>query len=215
MKGTVENLRNEQEGNERVLRFVMRAEGRAIPVEMRGEKLLGVLNEGDCVVVNPPSTSVRDQDETLRPRMIQNVTTSGTVELWRPGSRDRVIRAVGIVEIRNVLIAAIVSSLVTLAVARLAARVVTEDRPPSELRPQGGVTDFDLDFSRPITLLINFLILIGATLLAAGVLYLLFKDGLRRRRASALRAMSVGVVVGVILGALILVLVAEKTSRWI
>ena len=66
VKGTVSRRHLEEEGKDRfVLRFVLVDDaGTTRGVEMRGEKLLGVLNDGDTVTVDLAPT-VHTDDATL------------------------------------------------------------------------------------------------------------------------------------------------------
>jgi hypothetical protein len=66
-QGTVEGLRESEEGKGRVLRFRLKDDaGRSVPVEMRGQELRGVLSDGDVILFNPGPPGEQG-DNTLRP----------------------------------------------------------------------------------------------------------------------------------------------------
>ena len=119
-EGTVTRLRIEVEGaGAVVVRFVLDGDdGERTPVEMRGERVLGVLDEGDRVAIDAQATRDR-HDTTLRPLTLTNVTTGGTVELERPSWITRAGRAVGVREIRSAAISAGVGGLIAVYVAQL------------------------------------------------------------------------------------------------
>ena len=118
-QGTVTRLRVEAEGADAVVvRFVLAGdEGERTPVEMRGERVLGVLDEGDHVIVAEEEAGDR-HDATLRPSTITNVTTGGTVELERPTRMTRAGRAIGLREIKNTAISAGVGGVIAVVIAQ-------------------------------------------------------------------------------------------------
>jgi hypothetical protein len=95
-----------------VLRFVVRAaDGLAVPVEMRGHEVRGVLTEGDRVAVGGYETGT-----TLRPPAIDNLTTSSPVEVWTPSGLRRLL---GHAELRTAALSAVVTSGIGIAVGWL------------------------------------------------------------------------------------------------
>ena len=85
-QGTVHNARIEQEGANVVLRFVLQSEaGERIPVEMRGRKVSGVLEDGDRVSLSVRGQAVRGRDGVARPAQISNLTTHSVVRVPRRG----------------------------------------------------------------------------------------------------------------------------------
>jgi hypothetical protein len=149
VEGTVSRLRLESEGeNEVVLRFVLGADsGRAFPVEMQGERLRGVLNEGDRVSVPSAELGARAADATLRPRAITNLTTGGAVEMWRPGLLRRAARAAGLRELRNAAISASVGGVIALVSSQLFASgepTAVNGEEPSPVPTQAPTTTGDM-----------------------------------------------------------------------
>jgi len=116
----VTRLRVEVEGADAVVvRFLLQGDdGAKRPVEMRGERLLGLLDEGDRVVIAAEAEGTRE-DATLRPSTLTNLSTGGAVELERPTLVTRVSRAVGLREIRSTAISAGVGGLIAVFVAQL------------------------------------------------------------------------------------------------
>jgi hypothetical protein len=122
VQGVVQHVRLDHEGSDLVLRFVLQVDqGKAIPVEMRGERLTGVLNDGDQVRVDTEAADVREPDGVARPDRVSNLSTSSVVELAR---LSRVNKAVGTATglVRSVVIALTTGFLVTLLGQLLAAR---------------------------------------------------------------------------------------------
>jgi hypothetical protein len=103
--GTVARLREDSDGERRrVVRFVLSdADGALLAVEMRGEELRGVLNDGDSVAVSRASRAL---DGVFRPSELWNRTTDSRVEMWSPSLRRRVVRAVGPADIWKAAVAA-------------------------------------------------------------------------------------------------------------
>jgi hypothetical protein len=118
-EGTVTRLRVEVESaGAVVVRFVLASDdGDRRPVEMRGERVLGVIDEGDRIAI----AEARDDrpDTTLRPSTVTNLTTGGTVELEQPSRMRRAGRAIGVREIRSAAISAGVGGLIAVVVAQL------------------------------------------------------------------------------------------------
>jgi hypothetical protein len=109
----VRNLRESPEGKGRVLRCVLSTvDGRAYPVEMRGDELRGVIDEGDRVAVALEAVSGRRDDPTLRPREIRNLTTGGVVEMWRADLLHRALRALPISAVLTAAVSAAVGAAV-------------------------------------------------------------------------------------------------------
>jgi hypothetical protein len=113
VEGVVERLRDESEGeHRRVVRFVLRtADGRLHAVEMRGEQLDGVLNDGDSVSVGD---ATRAADGTLRPRTVRNASTGSLVAMsTRPFHRR--LLGLGLSDIWKATVSAVVGAAVGLA----------------------------------------------------------------------------------------------------
>ena len=126
-EGVVERLRDEPEGERRrVVRFVVRrADGGLIAVEMRGEGLRGVLNDGDSIAVSSLS---RAPDGTYRPRELRNLTTGSRIEMWSPRLPQRLLRTIGVADVWKAIVAAGVGAAVGLIPAAF-----------SDEKPQGGI----------------------------------------------------------------------------
>jgi hypothetical protein len=83
--GVARNVRIERESNEIVLRFVLEEDGGGrLPVEMRGRRVLGVLDDGDQVEFNVRG-QVRDRGGVARPDRIDNLSTNSVVRVQRQG----------------------------------------------------------------------------------------------------------------------------------
>lgn len=90
-EGVVEAVRSQQEGSAIVLRFVLKCDdGDCIPVEMRGAKVLGVLNEGDRIHLTAKGKGVRGREGVARPDRISNLSTQSLVRVARRGAVGRV-----------------------------------------------------------------------------------------------------------------------------
>jgi hypothetical protein len=82
VEGVVESMRVDQEGGSVVLRFVLQTDGEArIPVEMRGQKVSGVLRDGDRVRLSVEGKSVRGSDGVARPAKLTNLSTNSVVSV--------------------------------------------------------------------------------------------------------------------------------------
>lgn len=73
-----------------MLRFVVESSNDRIPVEMRGNKVKGVLEVGNEVVIK--GRGRRDRDGVIRPREIMNKTTNSLVSVRR---KNLLVRFVG------------------------------------------------------------------------------------------------------------------------
>lgn len=80
LQGAAQNVRTEQEQSSVVLRFVVSTVSEQIPIEMRGGQMMGVLNDGDQVLVE----GRRDRDGVIRPRMVRNLSTNSIVQMRGP-----------------------------------------------------------------------------------------------------------------------------------
>jgi hypothetical protein len=80
LEGTAQNVRTEQEQADVVLRFVVSTASARVPVEMRGAQILGVLNDGDQILVDDR----RDRDGVIRPKTVQNLSTNSIVQMRGP-----------------------------------------------------------------------------------------------------------------------------------
>jgi hypothetical protein len=77
VQGTVGSVRVDEEKHATVLRFVVASGEEQIPVEMRGQEIKGVLEVGHEVAIEAPDG--RDPDGVLRPKAVENLTTSSRV----------------------------------------------------------------------------------------------------------------------------------------
>jgi hypothetical protein len=77
IQGTVGSVRVDEERHATVLRFVVTSGEEQIPVEMRGQEIKGVLEVGHEVAIEAPGG--RDPDGVLRPKAVENLTTSSSV----------------------------------------------------------------------------------------------------------------------------------------
>jgi hypothetical protein len=113
MDGIVTKLRVQPEGKELILRFVLeRPDGADVAVEMRGEQLRGVLDDGDRVALPDNNRQIAAVDKVARPRELQNLTTESVVYMWRPAPPRRALRYVGSI-VGTTAISSVVGSLVT------------------------------------------------------------------------------------------------------
>jgi hypothetical protein len=127
MKGVVSRVRRDQEGAASVLRFVITAEdGRPAAVEMRGQEIRGVLDDGDLVVLRPESQGP-PADGVHRPRAVENRTTGSAVTAWRPSLPQRAAKP---------LLAALVSAAISSGVTFCFGLLLTSEEAAS---PTAGV----------------------------------------------------------------------------
>lgn len=83
-QGIAESVRVDEEGKDIVLRFTLRlTENERLPVEMRGRRVLGVLERGHSVLLE--GRRIRDQDGVARPKSVRNMTTNSTVRVESDG----------------------------------------------------------------------------------------------------------------------------------
>lgn len=116
MEGVADKVRIDNEGDEVALRFVLRpAQGHPVAVELRGEEVHGVLDNGDAVKLSgmPPV----QPDGLQRPRLIENKTTGSTITVRRTSAAGRGAR-----QVRTVAASALVSTVVGGAVKPVATR---------------------------------------------------------------------------------------------
>jgi hypothetical protein len=84
LAGVARNVRIERESGEVVLRFVLESDGGGrVPVEIRGRRVLGVLDDGDQVSFSV--RQVRDRGGVARPDRIENRSTDSVVRVQRRG----------------------------------------------------------------------------------------------------------------------------------
>lgn len=182
----VERLRVEAEGeHRRVVRFVLRtADERLHAVEMRGEQLNGVLNDGDTVTVSEAS---RAPDGTLRPRTVRNASTGSIVGMSMPPFHRRLLKAVGLSDIWKAAVSAVVGAAVGLAFT------VFESQPSQGAVP-GEPTPDDAwpELLIPIGLLLMVLALVA----------------IRRRRSGRWSPVLVGLALGLAAAAALIALAA-------
>jgi hypothetical protein len=89
IEGPVRNVKSQQEGADFVLRFVVAREGaQHVPVEMRGNLMYGVLNDGDRVQFD----SQIDEYGIARPQYVTNLDNGSTIQLRRPAFSIRARR---------------------------------------------------------------------------------------------------------------------------
>jgi hypothetical protein len=94
MNGIARRVRSATEGQKIVLRFRLEtAEGRTVPIELRGVEIRGDLAEGDRIEVQAGVT-VRGDAAVRLPR-IMNLTTDSTVEAWNPSALHQARSLVG------------------------------------------------------------------------------------------------------------------------
>lgn len=95
VEGVVEGRRTDQEGSSVVLRFVLACDdGNRIPVEMRGVKILGILDDGDHVQLAVRGRMVRGREGVARPKRISNLSTQSQVHVARRGIVGRAFNLV-------------------------------------------------------------------------------------------------------------------------
>lgn len=96
VSGIVQDVRLDKEGNDVVLRFVLHAEGgERIPVEMRGRKVMGVLNSGDRVRLSTRGSSIRGQGRVARPTVINNIDTASEIRVRGEGCISQLFKFLG------------------------------------------------------------------------------------------------------------------------
>ncbi len=80
LTGTVQSVRTDQEGNSVVLRFIAQTENDdRIPVEMRGQQVLGILEIGDRIAIE--GKQHRDKYGVMHLGQVENLTTKSTVRV--------------------------------------------------------------------------------------------------------------------------------------
>ena len=106
IKGRVKKVRIDHEGNTVILRFMMESPGRQkVPVEMRGQQILGVLEIGDEVMID--AGHIRDRYGVMRPQQVRNLTNESVVRVATPGFFKKIGRFF------SSLVVSITSSVVT------------------------------------------------------------------------------------------------------
>ncbi len=96
VSGIAHDVRLDEEGNDVVLRFVLHAEGgERIPVEMRGRKVLGVLNSGDHVRLSTRGSSIRGKGSVARPTVIHNIDTASEIRVRGEGCISQAFKFLG------------------------------------------------------------------------------------------------------------------------
>jgi hypothetical protein len=126
-EGTVARLRVDEAAGAAVVRFVLLGDDDSRrPVEMRGERLSGLIEEGDRVRIEERTERIPN-DATLRPSTLSNVTTGGAVELERPNRTTRVRRAVGLHAIWTAAVGGVVGSVTGALVAGIFKGAGTSD----------------------------------------------------------------------------------------
>lgn len=108
MHGTASFVRREQEGSRYVLRFVLaRSDGTRAAVEMRGDEIQGVLNDGDFVFLEAMRAIATDG--VHRPDRLRNESTGSAVVAWQRSRLQRAFKPVA-----TTLTSAVISTGVTL-----------------------------------------------------------------------------------------------------
>jgi len=92
--GVVSRLRSEQHAGQQVREFVVTTrDGVLVPVELRGDRIAGLLGDGDRVKFAVPKGFMDAEDRTQRPLKLVNVTTGGVVTVFRTGLLQHAARA--------------------------------------------------------------------------------------------------------------------------
>jgi hypothetical protein len=113
IEGVVSSVSVGFESNTQVLRFVVQPDdGNAVPVEMRGEQLRGVLTDGHRVAIEVSGSGHPQRDPTLHPTELRNRTTNALVVMWRPGRIKRSLRWLGPSQVVPAVVAALVGAAV-------------------------------------------------------------------------------------------------------
>jgi hypothetical protein len=129
VKGTVERSRRDQEGGSTVLRFVLaQSDGSRVAVEMRGDEIRGVLDDGDRVVVETGLDAAM-VDGVQRPLRLRNESTGSLVVAWQ---RPWLMRALK--PLPTLLTSAVISTGVTIVLTALA------DTSDGSTTPESGVS---------------------------------------------------------------------------
>jgi hypothetical protein len=168
------------EGPDVVLRFVISSgEGEITPVEMRGRRLLGLLDDGDHVSIADEMT-ILGPDGIWRPRYIENRTTGSTVEAWRPPRFADPLRLL-LTSIMSAAVGAVVSAFIGSIL------VLRQSSEPSPASPGPGIDPGGpLNPAAPETddrVLITIILVLGAGVLVSLLLFYLV--WIRRRRGRA------------------------------
>lgn len=96
VSGIAQDVRLDEEGKDVVLRFVLHVDGgERIPVEMRGRKVLGVLNSGDRVRLSTRGSSIRGQGRVARPTIIHNIDTASEIRVRGEGCVNQAFKFLG------------------------------------------------------------------------------------------------------------------------
>ncbi len=138
--GVAKRVQRDREGAASVLRFVLEGDdGASAAVEMRGNEIRGVLDDGDRVAL-PTGSGPPGADRVHRPAIVHNQTTGSSVTAWRPSALRRLATP-----LLTTAGTAIVSSMVTLVVGAL---VTGESDSAQSVGPgvgpaDGGGTDAD------------------------------------------------------------------------
>jgi hypothetical protein len=94
LEGAVSSRETSEQDGEHVLQFVVTtADAESVAVELRGEKLYGVVADGHRVALVLPKDFGRQEDRTLRPLRLKNLTTGGVVSAYSAGLGKRALRA--------------------------------------------------------------------------------------------------------------------------
>ena len=128
IKGNVRTVRIDHEGNDVILRFMMESGGhQKIPVEMRGQQVLGVLEIGDEIVIDV--ARIRDRYGVMRPKQVTNLTTDSVVRVTSPGFFSKTGRFL------SSLIVSVASTVLTTVLVSLVKSPLSTKRPMARSRP--------------------------------------------------------------------------------
>lgn len=92
--GVVSRLQSTEHAGQQVREFVVTTpDGLLVPVELRGDRISGVLGDGDEVKIAVPDKFMDAEDRTQRPLKLVNATTGGVVTVFRAGLLQHAARA--------------------------------------------------------------------------------------------------------------------------
>jgi hypothetical protein len=93
LEGVVSGLVPSEQRGEHVWQFILEpTRGNPVPVELRGEKIYGVIKDGHRLALAAPTDLDQLEDTTLYPLRLKNLSTRGFVKVVRPGFGRKAIR---------------------------------------------------------------------------------------------------------------------------
>jgi hypothetical protein len=129
IQGSVKTVRIDHEGDNVILRFMMECAGsQKIPVEMRGQQILGVLDIGDEIMID--IRRIRDRYGVLRPQQVRNLSTDSVVRVKSPGFFSKMGRFI------SSLVVSITSGVLTAVLVNFAKPLLTAGRRVPMSRPR-------------------------------------------------------------------------------